>query len=61
MSKILNKYFLKIWVVLSVIIFSSCSIINKNNKSRMIINGTTTHAILTGNKNFSWFDEDYKN
>jgi thiol-disulfide isomerase/thioredoxin len=61
MSKILNKYYLKIWVVLSVIIFSSCSIINKNNKSRMILNGTTTQAILTGNKNFSWFDEDYKN
>jgi thiol-disulfide isomerase/thioredoxin len=27
----------------------------------MILNGTTTQAILTGNKNFSWFDEDYKN
>jgi thiol-disulfide isomerase/thioredoxin len=61
MSKILNKYYLKIWVVLSVIIFSSCSIINKNKKSRMILNGTTTQAILTGNKNFSWFDEEYKN
>ena len=61
MSKILNKYYLKIWVVLSVIIFSSCSIINKNNKSRMILNGITTQAILTGNINFSWFDEEYKN
>jgi thiol-disulfide isomerase/thioredoxin len=61
MSKILNKFYLKIWVVLSVIIFSSCSIINKNNKSRMILNGITTQAILTGNINFSWFDEEYKN
>ena len=61
MSKILNKYCLKIWVVLSVIIFSSCSIINKNNNSKMVLKGITSQNILTGNKNFSWFDEGYKN
>lgn len=27
----------------------------------MILNGITTQAILTGNKNFSWFDEEYNN
>jgi thiol-disulfide isomerase/thioredoxin len=27
----------------------------------MILNGISTQAILTGNKNFSWFDEEYNN
>lgn len=61
MNKILNKYFIKIGIISSVIIFSSCSIFNKNSNSKMILNGITTQAILTGNKNFSWFDEEYNN
>lgn len=40
---------------------TSCSIFNKNSNSKMILNGISTQAILTGNKNFSWFDEEYNN
>jgi thiol-disulfide isomerase/thioredoxin len=61
MNKILNKYYFKISIILSAIIFSSCSIFNKNSNSKMILNGITTQNILTGNKNFRWFDEEYKN
>ncbi len=61
MNKILNKYYIKTGIFLSVITFSSCSIFNKNSNSKMMLNGITTQAILTGNKNFSWFDEEYNN
>jgi len=61
MNKILNKYFIKIGIISSVIVFSSCSIFNKNSNSKMILNGISTQAILAGNKNFNWFDEEYSN
>ena len=61
MNMILNKYFIKIGIISSLIMFSSCSIFNKNSNSKIILNGITTQAILTGNKSFSWFDEEYKN
>ncbi len=53
------KYCGVICLILSVFINNSCGILNKTSK--MILNGITSYAALTGNKNFSWFDEGYKN
>lgn len=61
MTSFLNKNYFKIGIILCVIIFSSCSIFNKNRNSKMTLNGIINQAILIGNKNFSWFDEEYKN
>lgn len=60
MNKILNNYFVKIWVLLSIFTLSACSILTHHKKTQMVINGITNQAVLAGNKNFSWFDEEYK-
>ncbi|MFZ4796343.1 MAG: thioredoxin family protein [Bacteroidia bacterium] len=57
----MKKNNLKIGIILSVIIFSSCSIFNKNKTSKMELNGITKQADLTGNKIITWFDDEYKN
>jgi hypothetical protein len=61
MTSFLGKYFIKIAIILSLIIFSSCSIFNKNKTAKMELNGITKQADLTGNKKIKWFDEEYKN
>lgn len=61
MNSFLKKNNLKIGIILSVIIFSSCSIFNKNKTSKMELNGITKQADLTGNKIITWFDDEYKN
>lgn len=62
----MNSFFgcnhaIKLSLVLIVIVLNSCGILNKNKSNKMILNGIINQSILTGNKNYNWFDNEYKN
>jgi len=50
---------MKIIIISFVLVICSCSIFK--NKNNMVLNGSVTQAKLVNNKNFNWFDNEYKN
>ncbi len=50
---------MKIIILSFVLVICSCSVFK--NKNNMVLNGSVTQAKLINNKNFTWFDNEYKN